>query len=205
MKTYSSLVSCNGNLLSAIDLETTGVQPGYHEIVQIAIVPLNSDIRPNNDLPIFYTNMRPNYPERAARAAIAKHGINIESLMLEAPPPEKVEDMLVDWFNHLDLPFGRLIVPLAHNWAFESAFLKAWLGVDMTDKIFSGLARDSMLTAIHLNDRAAFAGEPEPFNRVSLFAVTKKFGIVNTHAHDALADCYAGAEAYRCMCLQMER
>jgi DNA polymerase III epsilon subunit-like protein len=36
----------NGNLLASIDLETTGLQAGYHEPIQIAVAPLNSDIRP---------------------------------------------------------------------------------------------------------------------------------------------------------------
>ena len=62
----------------------------------------------------------------------------------------------------------------------------------MVDKVFHSHARDGMLTAIHLNDSAAFAGEPEPFNRVGLGSVCRKFGITNTHAHDALADAYAG-------------
>ena len=60
-----------------------------------------------------------------------------------------------------------------------------------------------MLTAIALNDRAAFAGEPEPFNRVGLGSICHKLGIVNTKAHDALADAYAGAEVYRAMALGM--
>ena len=204
MKTYPSLVTCNGNILCAIDLETTGTQPGYHEIIQIAIVPLNSDIRPISELPVFYTNIKPKNPKRASKGATAKHGISIEELLLQAPDAEKVEDMLVEWFERLQLPFGKVIVPLAHNWAFESSFLKAWLGVEMTDRLFHSHARDSMLTAVYLNDRAAFAGEQEPFNRVGLAACCNKFGIVNSKAHDALADCYAGAEAYRAMVLGMK-
>ncbi len=204
LKTYSSLVTCNGNLLASIDLETTGTQPGFHEIIQIAVVPLNSDIRPNNDLPVFYQNIKPKRPERATQGATAKHGISINDLLLEAPDSEKVEDMLVEWFDNLDLPFGKVLVPLAHNWAFESSFLKAWLGVEMVDRLFHSHARDSMLTAVYLNDRAAFAGEPAPFNRVGLGSVCNKFGIKNTKAHDALADSYAGAEAYRAMTLGMK-
>ena len=203
MKTYSSLVTCNGNLLVSIDLETTGTQPGYHEIIQIAIVPLNSDIRPIAELPVFYTNMRPKFPRRAEKSATAKHGITISDLLAQAPEPEKVEDMLVEWFERLELPFGKVLVPLAHNWAFESSFLKAWLGCPMVDRIFHSHARDGMLTAIALNDRAAFAGEPEPFNRVGLGSICHKLGIVNTKAHDALADAYAGAEVYRAMALGM--
>jgi DNA polymerase III epsilon subunit-like protein len=203
MKTYSALVSCNGNLLASIDLETTGTQPGFHEIIQIAVVPLNSDIRPNNDLPVFSQFIKPKRPERASKGATAKHGISIDDLMLEAPCSEKVEDMLVEWFDRLELPFGKVIVPLAHNWAFESSFLKAWLGVEMVDRLFHSHARDGMLAAVFLNDKAAFAGEVMPFNRVGLGSVCNKFGIINTKAHDALADAYAGAEAYRAMALGM--
>jgi DNA polymerase III epsilon subunit-like protein len=203
MKTYSSLVTCNGNLLASIDLETTGTQPGYHEIVQIAIVPLNSDIRPIAELPVFYTNIRPRHPKRASPEAAAKNGISIDDLMLHAPEPEKVEDMLVEWFERLELPFQKVLVPLAHNWAFESSFLKAWLGVTMVDKLFHSHARDGMLLAVSLNDMAAFRGEPAPFNRVGLNWICTKLGITNKNAHDALSDAYAGAEVYRAMVMGM--
>ncbi|MBN2022375.1 MAG: hypothetical protein JW809_06230 [Pirellulales bacterium] len=42
----AGLVHLNGNLLASIDLETTGLQAGHHEPIQIAVVPLNSGIRP---------------------------------------------------------------------------------------------------------------------------------------------------------------
>ena len=79
----------------------------------------------------------------------------------------------------LKLPFKKCLVPLAHNWAFESSFLKAWLGVEQTDLIFHSHARDGMLYAIALNDKAAFAGEPVPFPRVGLGAMCTKLNIVN--------------------------
>jgi DNA polymerase III epsilon subunit-like protein len=47
------------NLLASIDLETTGLQAGYHEPIQIAIVPLNSDIRPLEGVRSFYTTIKP--------------------------------------------------------------------------------------------------------------------------------------------------
>ncbi len=89
-------------------------------------------------------------------------------------------DWLFDWFMALKLPFKKCLVPLAHNWAFESSFLKAWLGVEQTDLIFHSHARDGMLYAISLNDKAAFAGEPVPFPRVGLGSMCAKLGIVRT-------------------------
>ena len=194
---YPGLLNLSGHLMAAIDLETTGTQPGHHEIIQIAIVPLDDDIKPLAGVRPFYTQIKPEHPERESVAAQQKHKIPMAELLLHAPESERVKDWLVEWFEGLRLPFKRCLVPLAHNWAFESSFLKAWLGVAMVDQIFHSHARDSMLYAIALNDRAICAGDKAPFDRVSLGSICKKLSIVNTKPHDALADCLAGAEVYR--------
>ena len=58
---------------------------------------------------------------------------------------------------------------------------------------------DGMLYAVALNDKAAFAGEAQPFPRVSLGAMCAKLGITNTNPHDALADCIAEAGVYHAL------
>lgn len=194
---YTSLASCHGNLLAVIDLETTGTQPGYHEIIQIACVPLDSDFKPLAGVRPFYTLVKPDHPERESEGAKLKHKIPMEELMLHAPTQDRVKDWLVDWWEGLKLPFRRCLIPLAHNWAFESSFLKAWLGVAMVDQMFHSHARDSMLYAVMLNDHAAARGEIPPFDRVGLGYLCKKLNVVNSNPHDALADCLAGAEVYR--------
>lgn len=196
-KVYSGLVHLNGNLLAAVDFETTGRRPGYHEIVQIAVVPLDSDIQPIKELRPFYTNIKPIYPDRIEKSAFCVNGINLEELMLYAPEQERVKDLLVEWFDRLELPFGKVLVPLVQNWAFESSFFKAWLGPDMVDKMFHSHARDPMLYAVAMNDRAAFMGEELPFNKVGLGSLCNKLNVVNQNAHNALADCLATAEVYR--------
>jgi len=188
-----------GNLMAAVDLETTGTQPGFHEIIQIAILPLDSNLRPLNGILPFYTHIKPLHPERETPAATAKHKIPMTELLLHAPEQDRVADWLVEWFENLKLPFKRCLVPLAHNWAFESSFLKAWLGVPMVDQMFHSHARDSMLYAVSLNDRATFSGLKKPFSYVNLGAMCNKLGIVNTNAHDALSDCIAEAEVYRAL------
>jgi DNA polymerase III epsilon subunit-like protein len=188
-----------GNLMAAVDLETTGTQPGFHEIIQIAVLPLDSNLRPLDGVLPFYTHIRPLHPERETPAATQKHKIPMTELLLHAPEQDRVADWLVEWFEALKLPFKRCLVPLAHNWAFESSFLKAWLGVPMVDQMFHSHARDSMLCAVSLNDRATFSGLKKPFGHVSLGAMCTKLGIVNTNPHDALADCIAEAEVYRAL------
>jgi len=189
----------DGHLMAAVDLETTGTQPGYHEIIQIAILPLDGNLRPMEGTLPFYTHIKPLHPERETPAATAKHKIPMTELMLHAPEQDRVADWLVEWFENLKLPFKHCLIPLAHNWAFESSFLKAWLGVSMVDQLFHSHARDGMLYAIALNDLAVFRGMKKPFNYVSLGALCHQLGIVNINAHDALSDSIAEAEVYRAL------
>lgn len=196
-KLYDGMTHLSGNLLAAIDFETTGRRPGYHEIIQIAIVPLEHNLQPHPDVPTFYLNIRPNHPERCEPGAFAVHKIDIDVLMLHAPSQDRAVDLLCEWFNKLDLPPNRVVIPLAHNWPFESAFIKGWLGIELVDQMFHSHARDSMLLAASLNDRAFFTGESIPFTKLSLIALCKQLGIPYDNAHDALADCLAAAELYK--------
>lgn len=199
-KVYLGMKHLYGNILAAVDVETSGRRPGYHEIIQIAILPLDSDIRPLAGVRPFYMTVKPLFPERADARSTKVHGININDLILHAPDPDRVQDMLLEWWREkIDLPVGKCLVPLAHNWAFESSFLKAWLGVDLACEIFHSHARDAMLHALSLNDRAVFRGDKPPFSYVGLKSLCKHFKVHNDRPHDALADCLAEAEVYRAM------
>jgi DNA polymerase III epsilon subunit-like protein len=199
MKTYPSMVHANGSLVCSVDLETTGTCAGYHEIVQIAVVPLDNDLRPSQDkrLRPFYHNLKPNHPERASRQAMSKNRLDMESLLLHAPDAGKVADLLREWFEAFDLPQTKRLMPLAHNWAFESGFLNDWLGEDEKGAIFHAHSRCSMSAAILINDLAVNCGEPIPFTSVSLESVSNKLKVENLNPHDSLSDSICGAEVYR--------
>jgi DNA polymerase III epsilon subunit-like protein len=200
-KIYNGLVHLNGNVLVSIDLETTGLQAGYHEPIQIAALPLDADLRPLEGVRPFYTNIRPLYPERAESLTKHVHKLDLNELILHAPEPDRVADRFYEWFQKLDLPQSKNLVPLAHNWSFEFSFLRAWLGFDLQNEMFHGHVRDAMQFASNLNDRAAFRGEPQPFSSLSLTALCELLKIENQNPHDALADAIAEAELYRTMLL----
>lgn len=185
--------------MAAVDYETTGRRPGYHEIIQIAIQPLDSELKPSLTIKPFYTTVRPNFPDRWENSAGFVHGIDKNELLIHAPEAERVKDLMWEWFERLDMPFGKPLVPLAHNSPFEASFGKMFLGVDRHDQIFHSHWRDSMTLAVCMNDRAAFAGEEIPFARVGLTSMCRKLKIVNTRPHDALADAIAEAEVYRAL------
>jgi DNA polymerase III epsilon subunit-like protein len=198
-KTYPGLVHLNGNLLAAVDVETTGRRAGYYEIIQIAVVPLGADLKASADpkLRPFYHNLRPLFPARYERAALRANGLPIMDLAVHACHPDRVRDQFVEWFERLELPADKCLVPLAHNWSFEYSHLTKWLDLDLFSTIFHAHARDAMQLALATNDRAAFAGEPAPFNRVGLESLCSKLGVNNPQPHDALCDCLAEAEVYR--------
>jgi DNA polymerase III epsilon subunit-like protein len=196
-KYHDSLPHLNGNILCAVDLETTGRMPGYHEIIQIAVQPLDSKMEPMSGVRPFYTTIAPEYMERAEGAATAVHGLDLPTLKLTSLDQWKVADLFDEWFQSLELPFRKSIVPLAHNWAFEAGFLKSWLGIECMGSMFHPHPRDSMLLAIAINDRSMMRGDPAVYPSVSLTAMCKQLGITTIKAHDALSDALAESKLYQ--------
>lgn len=199
MRQYTGLVNYHPNLLTAIDVETTGCMPGWHEIIQIAVQPLNSNIDPVEGMRPFYMKIAPSYPERAEREATIIHGLNIYELHETAINQQRAAEMFYEWYQQIDLPYKKSFVPLAHNWSFESGFLKSWLGLETFDQCFHPHPRDSMQLGIALNDRAAFKNEKPPFSSVSLTSMCRQLGIPIIKSHDALADALAEAKLYKAL------
>ena len=111
----------------------------------------------------------------------------MEQLLLHAPSQDKVKDLFVEWFERLDLPFKKGLVPLAHNWAFESSCAEGMAGHHAVRRNLVQPRPRRDAAGLAINDRAAFRGEPIPFNRVGLGSLCRKFNIVNANAHDALS------------------
>ena len=190
-------VHLNGHMLAAVDVECTGRMPGYHEIIQIGIQPLDSHCNPLKDVSPFYFHIKPEHPERAEPKATAVHNLDIDWLCLHAPDKWQVADWLDEWWTNLKLPHRKTIVPIAQNWQYEAGFLKDWLGIESFNQFFYWAARDTMLIAIYLNDLAYSRGQPTPFPQVGLTSLCNKFGIINENPHDALADARAEAAVYK--------
>jgi len=196
MSLPKGLVTLNGNMMASVDVETTGSIPGYHDIVQVCVLPLNEDLDPLPDVSPFYLNIKPLHPERAEKKAMAVNGLDLQYLKT-CPTPANAADIFHEWFRSLQLPMWKRIVPLVQNSAFDIPYLKLWLGNVGYGSSFSYLGRDTMFSALALNDSAAWKCRPIPFPNCGLKGLCGKFGIPLDNHHDSLADCIATAKVYR--------
>lgn len=197
------MITFGNNLLAAMDVETTGLLCGYHEIVQVSIVVLDQNMDPMKDLNPFYMEIKPQHPERVDLQALRVNGLSLKHL-LTCREQDTVADLFSEWGDSLQLNQGQKLIPLTHNGPFDTPRMQHWLGIPGYLDRFTRNGRDSMYTALAINDRAAWKCRPIPFDSVGLGALAAYFGIPHDNAHDALADCLTTAKVYKEL-LRMEQ
>ena len=201
----NSMVHWNGNHLCVIDIETTGLDPFFHEMIQICILPLDSNIKVRRDVNPFYIEIQPEFPERRDPDAMSVNNIDLIKIMQRGHTREKAKDLLTDWYDKLGLPYNRSgvnrckIMPLGQNYAFDRGFIIAWLGFGLYNDLFHSCYRDTMISALFLNDKAGMHAEKVPYSKVNLTWLAQTLGVPHDAFHDALIDCATTAEVYRKM------
>ena len=110
-----SMRHLNGNLLVTVDVETTGLLPGFHEMYQIAILPLDSQIRPYRGILPFYLDLQITRPENIDKKAVKMSKVDFAKRQQRAIDPFTAADMLEVWFERLQLPIYKRLCPLAQT------------------------------------------------------------------------------------------
>ena len=200
----NSMVHWNGDQVCVMDLETTGLEPGYHEIIQIALVALDSNFDIRTDIIPFCVNIAPEYPERIDIEAMAVNKQDAATLINTGIDPFKVMELLGHWIDKLELPYTRSdkrkrIRFLGHNVAFDISFLKVWLGLEQYDDWFSYISIDTMDAAGFINNHCAMNAIKIPFPKVRLSYLCNVLDVEHRQKHDALEDCLATARCYKKM------
>lgn len=207
------MINLNDNLMCAIDVETTGINPVKHDIIEIAIVPLQNNLDPWTKIMPFHLKLKPESPDNIDWEAIKVARTYDESLdqtdinlsktrILEClrvgVEATRAADLLVEWFEDIGLKSKKRLVPLAHNWLFDSSFIKAWIGEANYDYIFDVRFRDTMVIAAFLNDFAEWSLRFQiPFHKLKLSLLANKLGIEQYNAHNALDDAVTTAKVYK--------
>lgn len=195
--TQSAMQHLNGNIICAVDVETTGFKVGYHDIWQIAVLPLDADMVPNKSLMPFYMDMALRFPDHVDPKAVKLTKVDFARRMQRAHNCWDVADLFDEWFQRLELPTYKKICPLAQNWPFDKSFIKEWLGDETFEQLFSPHYRDTMTAALFENDVAGFRHEKVPYSKVNLAYLGSTLKVKNEKHHDALQDCITTAEIYR--------
>jgi len=186
------------NPLVVFDTETTGLVPGYHEVIEIGAVVLNSEIEPDPDAPRFNILIYPEHKERATEEAMKINGITEHELNVRGVSKQEARIMFDRWASSLT-PGGKWkgLLPLAQNWPFDRGFLSNFLTPEVFGKLFYYEYRDTKSVVAFLNDRAVLRGEVAPFPKTNLNYLCEKFEIENKKAHRAVSDAIACAAVYK--------
>ena len=111
------MIHLNGDLLCAIDIETTGLDPRQHEIYQIAILPLDGGLNVHPSKRLLDMTLRPDKVENIDWEGMKKNNNQDDVIKACKDGIDKFQaaDYLSEWFEKLQLPERKRIVPLAHN------------------------------------------------------------------------------------------
>ena len=113
--------------IAFVDVETTGLLAGYHEMIDIGIVMTNLE---GLEIDSFFRRIMPEYPHRAEQEAIRCNGFSVERWtdFGAAPPKQAVVDIIQFYKDAAGFGMEMTACPLipGKNKIF-SPKLKAWL------------------------------------------------------------------------------
>lgn len=178
--------------LVVCDVETTGLDPEVHEIIQLsaAEVVYNRDSNGFREKEVsnkFCTYIRPVLVEVIDASAMEVNQIPVSKL-LKAPSQLQVRGEFFAWWE--EVFGGETVTPLGHNFdGFDKRFL-AKLMQSSYKRVFHYHSEDTQKVASFLV-RSGLA----PSQSISLANLTDVLEIPHL-PHDAMGDCMATAELY---------
>lgn len=198
--TFWGMQHINENILCAVRCELTGPDPENHELVEVAVLPLNSMLQVHDKFPLFNLRMRPDNIDTIDYQKCRLSKAEIAATILRGIDRSKGADIFWEWYKAIGLKEKKRIIALAHGWPRERALLINWLGYENFTAIFSEDYRDVLIAAHFINDRNCVRAEPCVFNKQDLRWCSKKMNVEQLQrGGSAMSDCLCIAETYKRM------
>ena len=173
---------------ASIDIETTGLQSGLHEIVELSVILHDENFKP---VETFTSKIKPMRPEIVEPEALIINNLSLSDLK-DCATPAQVRNAFFDW--HENIIGNKKIIPLGHNYgSFDSQFLRYFFG-HFYDEIFHYKCRDTHALAQGLKD----CGLLELTQSLSLKNLCEKFAIPHK-AHSSYGDAMGALILYRAL------
>jgi len=183
-------------IIAAIDIETTGLDPHYHDIVEIAIQPLCDDFSPSPDVTPFTARIRARRPRNASPKALEVNGLDPN----EGEEYHEFLARLLAWLGKYSI---EKINILGQNVDFDRAFIEA--NIPELGKMFGHRdIRDSQRLARAFNDICIMKTGKPAFENLGLVALREALGIEGSQAHRALDDAIDSAKVYKALLERMD-
>lgn len=166
----------------AVDVETTGLDPAKHEIIQLAAIYVQDGV----EVASINLHFRPDSLQTIDPEAIAVHGQTVDTLM-SYPPRKESHDVFINWLSqHIDRydPLDKAY-PLAYCGAFDMSFLQAHFNAQ-GDKYLGSWINRRLLDPAALLSLLRYQGALVlPDHKLATVCKALNIPLV---AHDALSD-----------------
>lgn len=182
--------------LLAIDLETTGLRPGYHEITQIGALMLDKGL---NELGSFETLVRIEHPGRGLENSFNVFeytGLKLEDIQKGLPLRDALRSLETFARSRIGGTDLKQVIMFGQNPAFDQGFLEE--GFERQGWKwpfdFHMVALESMFIHHHLLRTGELPAD------IGLKDICKAAGVENRQKHNAMSDIRATVDALHKLC-----
>lgn len=189
----------NSNVLASTVLDVTRDDPEKSQPYQLCILPLDLNLDPHPELPIFNMVFQVDTVEGLKRMWGRVSIGEVGKTNLTALDPDKIAWLLMNWFlNDMKLNRFKKITPLAHKWPVAREVLIRWLGWETFTEIFSDDYRDTHVVGNFINDKIAVRGEPVPYAKQTLSWLARQLSVERPSDEGSPAeDCMTLGRVYK--------
>lgn len=168
------------------DVETTGLDPQKHAMVQLAAIPVINGIKGEP----FVSYLKPHEGAVIDPGALKINKLTYEQIM-EFPDAKEVMHKFIDWVDSHETLFALM----GHNVPFDRKFLYTTLNRNAMNMQYITRFRTVDFCTLEMA-RTVFKGKRNAPERMNLGALCKFFQIPLENAHDAMADIVACYEVF---------